>query len=57
MYLQVPKVNRVNFEERSIVVAGPKLWNNLPLQLRTMTELEDLKNQLKTYLFKQAHQL
>ncbi len=23
MYLQVPKVSRVNFEERSIVVAGP----------------------------------
>ena len=57
MYLQVPKVSRVNFEERSIVVAGPKLWNKLPMQLRTLTELEDFKKQLKTYLFKQAHQL
>ena len=32
--------------------AAPKLWNELPLELRQGTSLDSFKSRLKTYLFK-----
>ncbi len=55
IYLHVPKTKRVTFEQRSLPVAGPELWNSLPVSLRRTTELDDFKKQLKTYLFKIAY--
>ncbi len=57
IYLHVPKTKKVTFEQRSLVVAGPTLWNNLPIHLRCVTELDDFKKQLKTHLFKTAYGL
>ena len=37
---------------RSFSAAAPKLWNELPLELRQATSLDSFKSQLKTYLFK-----
>ena len=54
-YLKVPKTKRVTFESRSLAVAGPSLWNKLPIHLRTITELDVFKKQLKTHLFKAAY--
>ena len=56
-YLTVPKTNRVTFERRSLAVAGPKLWNNLPIHLRCIDSLDVFKKQLKTHFFKLAHKL
>ncbi len=54
-YLKVPKTKRVTFEQRSLAVGGPYLWNKLPLQLRCIQELEGFKKQLKTHFFKLAY--
>ena len=39
--------------ERSFSVAGPKLWNLLPKELRMEEETEDFKKKLKTFLFRE----
>ncbi len=54
-YLKVPKTKRITFEQRSLAVAGPTLWNNLPIHLRSITELDVFKSQLKTHLFRLAY--
>ena len=38
---------------RSFSAAAPKLWNELPLELRQATSLNSFKSRLKTYLFKE----
>ena len=48
-----PLVKRKTFAERSFAIQGPKLWNSLPLELRSITNIDDFKKQLKTYLFSQ----
>ncbi|CAH3195662.1 unnamed protein product, partial [Porites evermanni] len=37
---------------RSFSAAAPKLWNELPVELRQATSLSSFKSRLKTYLFK-----
>ena len=37
---------------RSFSAAAPKLWNELPVELRQATSLDSFKSQLKTYFFK-----
>ncbi len=54
IYLQIPKTNRVTFEQRSITVAGPTLWNQLPIHLRCINDIDVFKTQLKTHFFKLA---
>ena len=41
--------------DRSFTVAGPELWNSLPLQIRSSTNISTFKPQLKTYLFRKAY--
>ena len=41
--------------DRSFTVAGPELWNSLPLQIRSSANMSTFKRQLKTYLFRKAH--
>ncbi len=55
VYLNVPKTCRETFMERSLVVAGPILWNSLPDVLRCETDFDNFKKVLKTYLFKNAY--
>lgn len=33
---------------------APKLWNNLPISLRTLDTVDSFKKQLKTHVFSQA---
>ena len=42
------------FGRRSFMYVAPKLWNSLPLHLRIAPTLINFKNQLKTFLFKNA---
>ena len=45
--LFVPLVKRKTFAERSFAIQGPKLWNSLPLELRSITNTDNFKKQLK----------
>ena len=40
--------------DRAFVAAAPKLWNNLPLDLRCTSDFEVFKRNLKTHLFKKG---
>ena len=40
--------------DRTFVAGAPKLWNNLPLDLRCTSDFEVFKRNLKTHLFKKA---
>jgi hypothetical protein len=43
-----------SFGGRCFQTAGPRMWNNLPLELRSTIDLCVFKTRLKTMLFKQA---
>jgi hypothetical protein len=51
MKLVVPPTKLKTFADRSFSVAGPKLWNNIPEEIRMCDKLETFKRKLKTYLF------
>ena len=36
-------------------VAAPRLWNSLPMELKTSTSIDIFKKKLKTYLFKHSY--
>ncbi|XP_006822713.1 uncharacterized protein LOC102806180 [Saccoglossus kowalevskii] len=40
---------------RAFSYAAPKLWNDLPLDLREVTDVNIFKKRLKTYLFSKAY--
>ena len=40
--------------DRAFVAGAPKLWNNLPLDLRCTSDFRVFKRNLKTHLFKKA---
>jgi len=40
--------------ERAFQAAAPHLWNELPLQLRTVGSVETFKNSIKTFLFRRS---
>ena len=44
----------LNMDYIKISVAAPKLWNNLPANIRTTSALESFKRKLKTLLFQDA---
>ena len=52
--LRVPPVPNYRRTERSFSHAGPSVWNTLPYNLRTITDIAMFKKQLKTYLFEVA---
>lgn len=52
--LKVPRSRFKQWGDRSFAVAGPKLWNLLPIELRSITDRPLFKAKLKTYLFKMA---
>ena len=40
--------------DRYFMVAAPNLWNNLPLEVRRVPNIDNFKKLLKTFLFKKA---
>ena len=54
IYLLVPRTKSVTFEQRSLAVAGPQLWNSLLIDIKMENTLDGFKGKIKTYLFKQA---
>ena len=49
--LEVPFTKRNIFADRAFSVAGPKLWNEVPRDIREMTSTVSFKKALKTFLF------
>ena len=52
--LATPKARLKTYGERAFAVAAPRLWNSIPLELRSSSSIDIFKQHLKTYLFKQA---
>ena len=53
--LLIEPKSKHSWGDRSFVVAAPRLWNELPLSIRTSPSLEVFKKNLKTYLMLQAY--
>ena len=49
--LHVPFTKASTFRDRSFSVAGPKLWNSLPENVRDCSSIDSFKSKLKTHLF------
>ena len=49
------KQTSIQYGDRAFSVAAPKLWNELPLDLRSITVLSIFKSHLKTFLFKRYY--
>ena len=55
LLLTVPKsVHRIT-GDRSFSYSAPKLWNNLPIEIRRITELSSFKSAIKGLLFNEAY--
>jgi len=48
--LTVPRIHN-RFVDRSFAVAGPRLWNSLPLSLRKISSYGQFRRYLKNHLF------
>ena len=46
--LYIPKSRTVSYGDRSFRVAGPRVWNSLPIDHRKATDLKSFKRGLKT---------
>ena len=48
------KLSKVTLGDRSFTYAAPKLWNALPLDIRSESTVAGFKTKLKTHLFREA---
>ena len=53
--LNVPSTKLNTFADRSFSVAGPKIWNDIPSNIRIISDYYSFKRQLKTLYFKRAY--
>ena len=51
---KIPRTHRKTLGDRSFSVAGPREWNNLPLDIRSCQTFPTFKSKLKTHLFRLA---
>ncbi len=54
LLLEVPRTRLKQWGDRSFAVAAPRLWNSLPPDIRTTTDLSLFKSKLKTHFFRLA---
>ena len=47
--LDIPKWNQRTFDNKSLKVLGPKIWNNLPHHVKSSDNLDTFKNLLKNW--------
>ena len=53
--LSTPKrFTKVTMGDRSFMAAAPRLWNSLPVCIRSACTTNDFKQKLKTFLFSKA---
>ena len=53
-FLAVPRTRLKTYDDGAFSAAVPRLWNQLPPELRGVTSVDQFRTQLKTYLFKLA---
>ena len=53
LLLVEPKTKRV-YWDRAFSVAGPKLWNSMPIKLKECESVNVFKGALKTHLYQEA---
>ena len=46
--------SKATLGDRAFMFAAPKLWNNLPRNIRESSSINSFKSKLKTFLFKKA---
>ena len=51
-----PYFNLHSYGKRAFSVAAPKLWNNLPEDIKSANSIDDFKRILKTFLFMRAYE-
>ena len=51
-FLAMSRTKLKTYGDRAFLVAAPRLWNQLPPELRDVTSADQFRTQLKTYLFK-----
>ena len=51
MKLDIPKIKRESFANRSFSVMGPRLWNDIPNEVKQCVDVETFKKKLKTFVF------
>ena len=54
MKLDIPKIKRESFANRSFSVMGPQLWNDIPNEVKQCVDVETFKKKLKTFLFNKS---
>ena len=52
-FLPRPSLHRLSLSQHHITFTGPKLWNELPLELRNINSLFSFKKKLKLYYLSQ----
>ena len=52
--LIVPRTEKKTFADRAFSVVGPKVWNNLPNDVKSQKDVEHFMKSLKTHLLKLA---
>ena len=50
--LIIPKFNKVTYGQRSFNYLGPKLWNTLPDQVRSIRIRTKFKKEIKSIIYK-----
>ena len=55
--LCVPKTRTKGYGDRAFSVSAPRLWNALPMDIRSSRTLRKFRTQLKTHLFKMAYEI
>ena len=55
LMLHQPIPNMVTYGKRSFAYGGPRLWNNLNINLRKIVSPETFKRKLKTHLYKSVY--
>ena len=52
---RIPFPKHKTFADRSFSVAGPRIWNSLPMDLNLSETVDSFKTKLKTYLFHKCY--
>ena len=47
--LNIPRINQVTFGTKSLKFYGPKIWNNLPVNIKTAENLNAFKDLIKKW--------
>ena len=53
--LDIPKTRLKTAGDRAFATTAPKIWNELPMELRNCENVLDFKRKLKTHLFRKAY--